>query len=118
MQFSPKFQGLFLDSCALIKNNFPFTTVNIVEIDRELKKLVIFKMAEMSKNEKNSLRGSLHVFDHKKRTNNNWNAVEPILELENIDPARKMVVVAHSVEFSNPDPHFYHFYHFLSLKMI
>ena len=60
----------------------------------------------MSKNEKKSLYGSLHVFDHKKRTNNNWNTVEPILELENIDQSRKMVVVAHSFQFCNTGPLF------------
>ena len=60
----------------------------------------------MIKSVKNSLHGSLHVFDHKKRTNNNWNAVEPILELENIDQSRKMFVVAHSIQFCNIGPLF------------
>ena len=63
----------------------------------------------MTRNDKkcqNSLHGSLHVFDHKKRTNNNWNAVEPILELENIDQSIKTVFVAHSVEICNLGPLF------------
>ena len=60
----------------------------------------------MIKSDKHSLHGSLHVFDHKNRTNNNWNAVETILELVNIDQSLKTVFVAHSVQFCNVGPLF------------
>ena len=106
MWISPRFQELILAMCAVIKTNFLFTTVNIMEINRRLKsKLRFSKWTEMIKSDTDALHGS-HIFDHETRTNNNWNAVEPSLELGNIDQSCKKVVVAYSVKFCNLGPLF------------
>ena len=60
----------------------------------------------MIKSDKNSLHVSLTFFCQKKRTNNDQKVVEPILELGNIGQSWEMSVVAHFVQFWNPDPLF------------
>ena len=49
MWFSSSFQGLMLAMCALIKTNFLFTTVNIMEIKGQLKFKLKFKMSRNDK---------------------------------------------------------------------